>query len=222
MHYTPDQVRVSSYGETRPVLDAGHYLGGTVKASHRYVLDVGGEILAIAEYGQPGRELTAQAFWKPGSMPAHSTIELQRFWVKDGLDPRLKSWFMGQTISRIPLQWQMVISFCDPSPAGGNHTGTLYRTSGFVDVGFTRSREYEYRDADGKRVAKRVPWDGFKLKWCKGDRDLAREKYGAKNWSHGEAIYAAAQGWTRVDMSHKMRFARPRTKYAKRNLRREY
>lgn len=221
MDYTPDQVRVSSYGETRTVLEAGHYLGGTPRAAHRYVLDVDGEILAVAEYGQPGREQTAQAFWKPNSMPSGSTIELQRFWVKDDLDPRLKSWFMGQTISRLPAQWQMVISFCDPSYAGGNHTGTLYRTSGFVEVGRTKSQEYEYRDQSGKRVSKAVPWKRFKA-LCAGDRERARTEYGAGNWSEGEAVYAKMRGWVRVDMEHKMRFARARTKYAKRKLRRQY
>jgi hypothetical protein len=219
--YFPEQVRVSSYGETRPILDAGHYLGGTPRAAHRYVLDVDGDILAIAEYGQPGRELTAQAFWKPGTMPEASTIELLRFWVKDGLDPKLKSWFMAQTLTRLPTIFQMVISFCDPSPAGGNHTGTLYLTSGWIAVGKTKSREYEYRDADGKRVSKAVPWKRFKAS-CDGDRERALLEHGATNWSHGEALYAASRGWVRTEMEHKLRFARARTKYAKRNLRRDY
>lgn len=202
------RVECSSLSHVRPFIESGHYLGRVNQGRVAVALYDGLDIIGAALFGQPAREGVAVALWTdvPPGFAAAATIELTRFYTVDELHANAGTWFLARAVRLLPAQYQMVVAFSDPS---AGHHGGLYQAGNWCYLGASTATPYEYRDQFGNRVAKQTPWK-------QAQREGLRT---GETPAEGERRYAAEHGWTRVNKLPKYRYALPRTRFARRQLR---
>ena len=162
-------------------------------------------LIGVAIFGPPARENVAKALWEGGSL--ENTRELTRFYTFDGLPPNTGTWFLTRAIALLSPQFEMIVAFSDPH-TDHRHHGGLYQAASWLYLGRTKPGGYHYQDAEGNRVGKKRPWriaseQGFR----EGERPY-----------QAEARVAREHGWTRIEGDLKYRYAKPRTRRARRLL----
>ena len=203
-------VRCAPAGEVRDLVERHHYLKSL---RGRFVVGLfaartpdgalfGEAPIGAAVFGNPAREGVARALG--GSMT--TVIELTRFYTVDDVGENVGTWFLSRALRLLPAQYEVVVAFSDPS---AGHHGGLYQAGSWLYLGQTdAAHTYHYVDRSGQRLSKKAPWIMAK-----------RRGYPKGQISHGERIVAEERGWTRVEDEPKHRYAFPRTRHARRNLR---
>lgn len=121
-----------------------HYEGSYPAARVRVGLFRGADLVGVAVFSQPVRDLVLRPL--PG--PSRLNVELGRFVLLDDVPANGETWFLARSFQILRDQGiEGVVSFSDPSPrttaAGAvsfrGHVGTIYQASNGVYLGRART-----------------------------------------------------------------------------------
>ncbi len=86
-------------------------------------------------------------------------IEIARFVIHPSYQAKnLASWTLARFKKWAADKYKAIVAFSDE----GLHSGTIYKSVGFENLGCSRDSDYEYRDNDGFRLHKKTVWDHAK------------------------------------------------------------
>lgn len=122
--------------------------------------------------------------------------ELARLWAPDGHRPNLLTKAISYAVRRLLLEEEaeILVSYADPNVG---HTGGVYRAASWIFLGQC-AESRAYRDSSGRVVARRAFHSG------------------SKGMTKQQVLDA---GYIQLNLPGKLRFAKPVTRNAKRELR---
>jgi hypothetical protein len=129
-------IKEISYKEAMELIVKYHYLHRKASCSYAFGLfekDTN-EIVGVITYGSPVSSTLCKGIC--GEEYKDEVIELTRLWVKDGTPKNTESFFIGNTIKRVPKK--IIVSFADPSVG---HIGTVYQATNWIYTGLSAKRK---------------------------------------------------------------------------------
>lgn len=161
---------------------AFHYLGKPTRGGRYFAVDLHGVPIA-AIIASPSHRLEVA---KSLGVNHDKLIEIARLVIHPAYQVKnLGSWTVSRLTRWAHGKYEAVVAFADT----GLHAGTIYKAAGYKDCGVSRTKDYEYKDADGFRLHKKTVWDASK-----------------KN-AMTEADYAIANKLSKVDVAPKRKFS---------------
>lgn len=194
------EVRPIAFGRARGLIRWGHYTQSLTKGRLCFGLFRLSALVGAAVFGQPSGRGVAASLWRGGN--ERNTLELLRLFVADGTGRNAESWFLARCNKAIPPEVEMLVAYS--APAAG-HYGGCYQASNWLYLGRTNTgQSYYYTDSDGNYVNKRIPW-----------------QYGRRRGlTVTENDAAQILNLTRHEEEQKFVYVYPRSKEARRSLRR--
>ncbi len=133
---------IASDNVARAFVVQHHYSRSFPAARFRFGLYERGELVGVAVYSHPVRELALRP------LPVDAAVELGRFVLLDRVAANAETWFLARTFEHLrkePLAG--VVSFSDPYPREtadgrvvfGGHVGTIYQAMNAVYLGQART-----------------------------------------------------------------------------------
>lgn len=165
------------------LFSAFHYLGKPTRGGRYFRIVHKGITIAGLIASHVHREQVATSI----GLASKDVIEISRLVIHPKYQIKnLASWMISAFRKWIKSNTSIVsiIAFSD----SGFHNGTIYKAAGFIDFGFSRTSDYEYRDKDGFRLHKKTVWDA------------------AKKNNITEIGYAAANNLSKIKQAPKRKF----------------
>jgi hypothetical protein len=189
-----------SFKQARGLVKWGHYTHSLTKGRFCFGMFRLGALVGVAVFGQPSGRGVAASIWHGGN--EQNTLELLRLFVADGTGKNAESWFLARCNRAIPSEVEMLVAYSAP---GAGHHGGCYQASNWLYLGRSNTgQSYYYMDVEGNYVNKRIPW-----------------QYGPRRGlTTTEKEAAHILGLTRREEGQKYVYIYPRTRAARRSLKR--
>jgi hypothetical protein len=170
--------------DAREFLEKYHYAGYGRAGNPVYIAILNDSVIGVVKFAPPIRQGVAASL----GINNENLMELDRFCIHPAYHKRnFASHFMAKVLKEVKTSFPHVrklVSFADPR---FGHSGTVYRSSNWIDVGKTAS-SYYYSDCEGKEVNKKTLYEH------------------AKRLSMTERHYANTFGYVRVRIPPKIKF----------------
>jgi len=152
-----------------------HYAKRLPSVSYAYGLYKDNFLIGICSYGRPiAHQLIKYAF--DGSYQ-NNFLELNRLVVDDGLKKNVLSYFVSQTLKRLPKP-NVIVSYADTSL---NHHGYIYQACNFTYTGLSfKKRDYKVEGLEHLHAASLIDRVG---------RDNRGDKVGKLREMFGDKLY---------------------------------
>jgi len=132
--------------EAQLVVKNRHYLKRAASASFCFGLFDQMSLIGVAIYGKPASPSLCVGICGPDE--SEKVIELTRLWVEDETPKNTESFFIAQTLSLLPSEYDIVVSYAEIS---AGHSGTIYQATNWIYTGLSdRHVEWRLDDAIGK------------------------------------------------------------------------
>lgn len=109
-----------------------HYLHRSASAMFTFGLFDGMDLIGVAIYGKPASPSLCVGICGPDE--SESVIELTRLWIEDGTPKNTESYFIGQTLRLLPIEYDIVVSYAE---IGAGHSGIIYQATNWIYTGLS-------------------------------------------------------------------------------------
>lgn len=160
--------------EAQAVVKENHYLHRAASCMFAFGLFDDLELLGVAIYGKPASPSLCVGIC--GADESERVIELTRLWIQDGTPKNTESYFIGQTLSLLPAEYDIVVSYAE---IGAGHVGTIYQATNWIYTGLSdRHVEWEVEGIENKHSRHLFDELGGikKAKEFYGDKMIAKER----------------------------------------------
>lgn len=104
-----------------------HYLQTKASCTFAFGLFEQEKIIGVILYGNPTAPTTLSIC---GEENRKNVVEITRLWIKDGTPKNTESFFIGNTLKRVPKP--IIVAFADPD---AKHIGIVYQACNFLYTG---------------------------------------------------------------------------------------
>jgi len=153
---------------------ANHYLHRSANAMFAFGLFDGLHLAGVIIYGKPASRTLCSGVC--GQEEASSVIELTRLWIEDGTPKNTESFFIGQTLKMLPIQYDIIVSYAEIK---AGHVGTVYQATNWIYTGLSDAHVEWRLDGESAKHARHL-FDSVggitKAKEIFGDRMVRHER----------------------------------------------
>lgn len=125
--------------EAQAIVKKHHYLKRSASAMFTFGLFDGMNLIGVAIYGKPASPSLCVGICGPDE--SERVIELTRLWIEDGTPKNTESYFIGQTLKLLPIDYDIVVSYAE---IGAGHSGIIYQATNWLYTGLS-DRHIEWR-----------------------------------------------------------------------------
>jgi len=125
--------------QAQEVVVKHHYLHRSAPAMFSFGLFVGLEMQGVIIYGKPASPSLCKGVC--GTEESKNVLELTRLWIQDDTPKNTESFFIGQSLKLLPMQYDIIVSYAE---IGAGHVGTVYQATNWIYTGMS-DRHVEWR-----------------------------------------------------------------------------
>jgi len=172
-----------------------HYLHRSASCSYAFGLFDGMEILGVLMFGKPASNSLCEGICGPEE--SSRVLELTRLWIQDGTPKNTESYFIGQAIKLLPIEFDILVSYAEIQ---AGHVGTIYQATNWLYTGLSdRHVHWEVEGMTGQHS--RHLFDNYggvsKAKEILGDKMIATERPRKHRYIMFRGSKAKAQDFTK-------------------------
>lgn len=132
MSVTAYEVWAIETAVAQAVVRKHHYLRRSASAMFTFGLFDGMDLIGVAIYGKPASPSLCVGVCGPEE--SQRVVELTRLWIEDATPKNTESFFIGQTLRLLPLEFDIVVSYAE---IGAGHSGIIYQATNWIYTGLS-------------------------------------------------------------------------------------
>jgi hypothetical protein len=132
MSVTAYEVWAIETAVAQAVVRKHHYLRRSASAMFTFGLFDGMDLIGVAIYGKPASPSLCVGVCGPEE--SQRVVELTRLWIEDATPKNTESFFIGQTLRLLPLDFDIVVSYAE---IGAGHSGIIYQATNWIYTGLS-------------------------------------------------------------------------------------